>query len=714
MMGKEMSDKSIKILTYVKIAALSVSAVFFMYCCLKLFNIETRYEGYTAGTIAIAGYVSFITLTNTIKRALTIAGKGDKKYILSICNVIATFLCFMSLLEYHVKLFVLIALFYIGLQVLYVVYKFVTDSKKKASISYTLALAVFGILVILSTAVRGISNLFSVAVVVALIGLMVGVIIEILSGKADTSETSYFPYDFVEWKTEVAANFAGRFKVAVVILLSIVTLYCLLSPLELYVGNILSFSFGWKTFVPILLIIGCIVCILGAVALALFTEATYRVICTILCFFSLMSYIQYMFLNTKLMEEDGSRLKLSTMGSYPTVNLVVWIIGILIITVAFIALKDKWRIVAMGLSGFIAAVQTVAIVSLVVTCITAPAPRYYQLSGDKQFTVAKENNVIILVPDTFARIKLNNLLEYNPDGNYLDIFKDFTYYDKMYSKQHPTLPSLIYLLTGNDAEDGIDRRLTMERVMWQKEAWAGDTCNAFFSEIHDNGYKFYMNIPAPCELVGAYEDVEGKIDNIEYAASNVDKVKLTRMLVSMSIYSCVPYVFKPPFEYFSWDFALLENYGGKQAAYKNEDFYKDVQDGIAVDETTGNKVHMIVWHGFHDEYTNDEFCNYVPPEEAGKVSDEQNSKGVMLCIETYLEKLKDIGRYDDSTIIIMGDHGEAGLHDGCVFVKMPNEEHETVYIDHTDKTYADFRATVIDMIGSENHDKFGDSWVKDK
>lgn len=704
-----------KLLRYIQIGLLLISSVYFWY-----FSIIPQYdirdnEGYLAGAIVLAGYVSFVVLTNVTKQYLIIIGKKKYIYILSIINIITGYACVRTLLFYYSRLYLGSLLLFWIVPLVFCGIRLICKKKEMTlKINYMMSLYIAGMAAVLSIIVRGF-YFTKIAVVLAILGIVVGLITEAQFNLSDnTSRYEYFPYDFNEWYAELKNSFFKKYKIAAIILISVASLYCMLSPLELYVGNILSFSFGWTTFVPIMALISLLVVIIGATIISLFNNATYKVICVGISIFSILSYVQYMFMNTKLMEEDGSRLDLATMGNYPRVNLAVWIIvGIILLCVCY-CIKDRWTLALGGICGFLSAIQVVAVISLIITCINSPAPRYYQLSGDKQFTVAKDNNVIILVPDTFARTKLNNLLAYDPDGNYMDIFRDFTYYENMYSKQHPTLPSLIYLLTGNDAEDGIDRRLTMERVMWQKEAWTGDICNSFFNEIHNNGYKFYMNIPAPCELVGAYEDVVGKIDNIEYAVSNVDKVKLTKMLVSMSFYSCVPYVFKPPFEYFSWDFELLENYGGKQAAYKNEDFYSDIQDGISVDDTTDNKVHMIVWHGFHDEYTNDEFCNYVPPEEISKVSDEQNSKGVMLCIDTYLEKLKEIGRYDDSTIIIMGDHGVSKMHDGCVFVKMPNERHEGVNIDHSDKTYADFRATVIDMIGSDRHEEFGDSWVKDR
>ena len=519
---------------------------------------------------------------------------------------------------------------------------------------------------------------------------------------------SFFPYDFKSWKNELKREFVDKFKVSAVIVLSLVTLYFFLGPLEIYVGNMLSFSFGYKTFLPIFITIGMVTLVFAPLVISLFTRKTYKIICVVLMTYSFLSYVQCMLMNTKLSEEDGARLRLDTMGGYPTINLLCWIFISLVIIIALYATKDKWTSVAMCVSAFISAVQMVAVVSLIITCMNSPAPRYYQLTGDKMFSVAKDNNVIVLVPDSFSRGFLNDVLADTPET--MDIFKDFTYYDNVDSLYHPTFPSFTHFITGHEREDSdiVMSSSSEGRVEWLSEAWSDSKCIDFVNGIKDAGYHLYINVPQACELLGAYDDVYDKVENAEYAESNVDLVELTKLLFSMSIYGCVPYVVKPPFEYFSWDFAALERYNGKVAAYKNEDFYNEAKAGITVDDTIDNKVHIINWHGFHEEYTNDEFCNYVPNAEENGVTRLQNSKGAILCVKTYLDSLKAINRYDDSTIVVMGDHGK--LYDGVVMIKKPNETHDKTIINSTSYTYCGFQGTILNIINAANKDNFEEKW----
>lgn len=672
------------------------------------------HEGYLGGAIVLAGYIGLILVTNLIKETLLIdEKKREYIHILSIADTLSTMLCIRTLLFYHARVYVISLIVFLIIPASFVVLRILTKKLgKEVKIDYIYILCLSGILSLLSTVVRGL-YIFRWQIILTIASLCLFVAYKYLLSKKNNEKDNlsiYFPYDFDSWANEIKSDFISKFKIVIVIVLSLVVLYLFLGPLEIYAGNMISFSFGYKTFMPIFLGIGAAVLVIIPTVISMFTRKTYKLICIFLTAFSLLSYIQYMFMNTKLMEEDGARLRLNTMGNYPTINLIIWCIaGIALLGGLYIA-KDAWRTIVVGISAFISAIQIVAVVSLVITCVNSPAPRFYQLTGDKMFSVAKDENIIVLMPDTFARQYLTELLEDDPQ--YMSIFKDFTYYDNMNCEYFPTFPSVIHTLTGYEKPDGTSPGYSKERVEWQTAAWNSKRCNDFVDLVKANRYKYYVNIPSACELLGAYDDVKDKVDNTEYAESNVDRASLVKMLFSMSIYRCVPYVIKPPFEYFSWDFAELERYEGKKAAYRNEDFYKEVCEGISVDDTVDKKFHVINWHGFHDEYTNDEYCNHVDNAEQNGVTMLQNEKAVMLCIKTYLEKLKEIDRYDDSTIIIMGDHGFLKYLDGCVFIKLPNERHDEVVIDDEPRIYGDFQATILEMMEVDEYSEFGHSWLE--
>ena len=688
---------------FISIVLVIPALYFICYCIVPQYDIRDH-EGYLAGAIILAGYISLVMICELAKKMVYIKySNSDRFYIFSVINVIAIFVSIKALLFYHARVYVLSLGLFWCVVICYLLIRAVAIKKqRKLWISYISTVGIAGIISILSTVIRGMYILkWQVLLALVLLGF-----VSFCNYVLCEREKEFFPYDFIIWKQDIITNFKKRYLTSLVILLSLVVMYLILGPLEIYAGNMLSFSFGYVTFLPMFVLAGIVVLLVVSAIISLFTGKTYKLICVCVTAFSLLSYIQYIFMNTKLMEEDGARLRLDTMGFYPTLNLILWIVIASVIIATLYFVKNKWQSVSVCVCLFIAVMQMVAVVSLIIKCVNAPAPRYYQLTGEKMFTVAKDENVIVLMPDSFCR---KYLLEVTTDDpSYMNIFKDFTYYSNMDSEYHPTFPSVIHLITGHDAYDGLTAGLSEERVRWQTEAWNSETCKVFFDAIKNKGYDFYMNIPSACELFGAYDDVKDYVKNVEYAESNVDKAKLMKMLFSMSIYRYVPYVIKPPFEYFSWDFAELECYNGKVAAYRNEDFYAEAKEGITIDESTSKKIHVINWHGFHEEYTHDEFCNPVPNAEEIGITKLQNEKGVMLCIETYLDKLKDIGMYDKSTIIIMGDHGKT--YDGCVFIKLPNERHEKVIINDEPMVYSGFQQTILDMIGANREELLAPSW----
>ena len=706
-----LKDKDKNYIKYLIGALSAASIVFLYYSFVPQYNYRDT-EGYFGGIIVLSGYLCFILLNLITKKAFV---KKNINYVFSIMSFLSSCLCMKTLLFYKARLYVFSLMIFVLLMILYFAYHIIQyKNNKSIKISLISACCVSEIVALASTVVRGL-YICKMPALAVLCLIMVVLFYDCLLCKNSEEELLFWPYDYETFKNETRETFLKKIKISSSVILSLVVPYLLLGPLEIYVGNMLSFSFGYLTFLPLFIVIGIIVLVVCSILLSLLTKETFKFTIGILSVYSVLSYIQYLFMNTKLMEEDGARLRLDTMGNYPTINLIIWIaVAAILITVVYV-LKDKWDKAVVYACLFLSLIQLTAVITLIITCINAPKPRYYQLTGEQQFRVAKDNNVIVLMPDTMSRGKINALLEYDPD--YLDILKDFTYYDNLDAEYFPTFPSFAHILTEYDCPEGMDSGVSDERVQWQSDAWNSEKCKNFYKDVHAAGYNVFANITAPCELMGAYLDVNDKVDNAEYAESNVNKATLIKMLFSMSIYRCVPYVFKPPFEYFSWDFAELEQYNGQKPAYKNEDFYAEAIKGITVDDNIENKLHVICWHGFHDGYTNDEYCNPVDEE---SVSDLQNSMGVMLCIKTYLDDLKEIGRYDDCAIIVMGDHGkptdlsisftDIKNADGAVFIKLPNEHHDkTVHNSYPGK-YSQLMATMADLVGIDST-SYGESLI---
>ena len=83
--------------------------------------------------------------------------------------------------------------------------------------------------------------------------------------------------------------------------------------------------------------------------------------------------------------------------------------------------------------------------------------------------------------------------------------------------------------------------------------------------------------------------------------------------------------------------------------------------------------------------------------EANSVSGEETSYGTMRLIEDYLERLKAIDKYDDSTVIIVADHGFYDT-DSIFYIKRKNEHHDAISVNSDKISHDDFQDIVLNEI----------------
>ena len=196
-------------------------------------------------------------------------------------------------------------------------------------------------------------------------------------------------------------NYKQRFKHALLPVLLPVISYGILGPLEIYFGNASEFRFGLGDFVLPLLGAAVLAWLLGSAVLALVPGRAFRPASALVLGFGVASYAQNMFFNTKLSEADGSAMRWDTLGTYPAVNAAVWLVILAAAVALSLLLKKQWNTLCMAIPAFLCAIQLVAVVSLAFT----PHPSVSsekQVSGENQFKVASQQNIIVFVLDTVS------------------------------------------------------------------------------------------------------------------------------------------------------------------------------------------------------------------------------------------------------------------------------------------------------------------------
>lgn len=80
---------------------------------------------------------------------------------------------------------------------------------------------------------------------------------------------------------------------------------------------------------------------------------------------------------------------------------------------------------------------------------------------------------------------------------------------------------------------------------------------------------------------------------------------------------------------------------------------------------------------------------------------EETAKGCMVILEYYFNRLKEMGVYDDATIIITADHGDFDDSQVIFYIKRPGEEHEKSPVNQAPITHCEYLSTIVDAVGAD-------------
>ena len=168
----------------------------------------------------------------------------------------------------------------------------------------------------------------------------------------------------------------------------------------------------------------------------------------------------------------------------------------------------------------------------------------------------------------------------------------------------------------------------------------------------------------------------------------------------------MPHFLKSFFWIYSGDFEQYKT-GSTVASYITDDvkFYENLKLTINEDKNVYRLYHL---NGSHSPYWLNEFAE--KQEEATDVV--KQSKGAMYIVEDYINQLKELNVYDNSTIIIISDHGDINseyniVNDahGILFVKQKNNTHSFI-TNSTPVSYFELHSTIFSELGIDKGKTF--------
>jgi hypothetical protein len=413
--------------------------------------------------------------------------------------------------------------------------------------------------------------------------------------------------------------------------------------LDTYISNISEFSFEFKDVIIPLVVFSICVFVLS-IELLNKSNRLYNGLILAVFGFSLASYIQEMFLNKQLFLMDGTYRNWDIKSII--INLIIW--GIVFFVLKLIDCKKLYTPVSFLLS----AMQIVGVISLLITNAgligeTNVIENYFSTDGLNE--IANDDNIIIFVLDKYDEKFMQEVLDSNE--NFLEPLEGFTYYNDCVAQFSRTYPSITYMLTDNTFFEENNRTDYVNNAFEKCSFWNG---------LSDEGYSLYFYEEDSSYLGQSIKDKAlNYVEKGECLKREISVTGVIRSIYMMNAYKIMPYLVK---DYFMYTAEYVNDNVVTDAKWKKSPYYLDdaefneliKNEGLVIsnDNKAFRFIHMF---GAHPPYSLDEMGNRVNSSKNWELS---QYIGSMKIIYNYLDELKLIGKYKDSTIIITADHGD--------------------------------------------------------
>ena len=263
---------------------------------------------------------------------------------------------------------------------------------------------------------------------------------------------------------------------------------------------------------------------------------------------------------------------------------------------------------------------------------------------------------------------MKEILEKHPE--FKDSLKDFTYFDNTTTASILTSSSMPTIMTGKQLQTGKNIKENVEYCFESTD---------YYNKLNENGYDVNLFIP---QLVVPSKDVTNLSNRVDKKV--VLDFSSNTKIVSL-LYKCVGYRYMP---HFLKRFFMVDGADFNRVSSTNVDQYKvdDVdlynrlsKDGIKSD-MKNKQYQMVYLEGVHVPYIVTDEVKYDRSSEYQSKSDDEKRQNQCIAslkiLFKYVEKMKESGVYDNTTIIFTADHGWTNRYNPVFLIKPKNTDKE--------------------------------------
>lgn len=363
---------------------------------------------------------------------------------------------------------------------------------------------------------------------------------------------------------------------------------------------------------------------------------------------------------------------------------VAWIIGL------WITYRFNWQKLEKFYKYLCVCILLIQCVTLVTLGVSqgglSKTPEY--LSTDEyEFEYSKDNNLIVIMLDSFDATVLSEIISGEDGDTYCDILRDFTFYPDTTGMYSYTALAVPYILTGDEYLNDMTYGTYLEQAY---------SYSPVINKAKENDWR-----------IGIYNVTTLPQTEDSLIAENVKLVhntvsshsRLLKYYYKLIAYKYMPQITKQFFWFYPDEMIseLIDN--EENVSVFSEDnfvFRSNYQSGISGDSEKPT-FRFYTLFGAHQPYHTTEAFDYS--EEETDVY--QTSKGVLKMVGEYLDGLRTEGVYDNSNIVILADHGIHNRVNPMYMVKYAGAS-ENFSISDIAFSYSELQSVLVGLVDGSN------------
>ena len=416
-------------------------------------------------------------------------------------------------------------------------------------------------------------------------------------------------------------------------------------PVQVYIANELDFSFDVYDVLHYSPLFALVVFLLLMGILALthsLGERLHSVVLSLVVAGFFVLLFHGVFLTKDLPLLDGTDIDWTKFQTQKLISRVITAGCVIVLLAASLFTGRKFLPFASytGVFGFL-----FLLVSLVLSCVSNPSamqPRNTTvMTADGAFDMSEDQNFIIFLLDGMEEDWFETVLEEYPE--YRDTLADFTSFTDTMCMYPYTTRSIPYILFGKLYDNSLNYSYYLRDAIDE---------SPFFQKLREENYDQRVYF----EYLYLTEIPNSVFQNFKNVETFNEPIKFCKMLLKLSGLQYLPYDLKPfcvltP-ENIYFD-SLKANKGETidYYSFNNKDLYNRILD-TEIPKSEKNCFRFYYAQGPHTPWLYDEDLNEV---ENGTYI--QAIRGSLTLVDTWLQKLKDKGVYDNTVIVILADHG---------------------------------------------------------